>query len=522
MSHFLPLDGQAFRLPHAIPVPYAQDYDFENAAALQEPSLEEKTDLQQQIGSSIDKLDQTNLSPVQQERALAISLLVTALLSASALVLAGLFTGIIPLAIGAAIGLVVLGLSLGGYTAYVFCKQDIAIPENRQLILENFRQKTFEQIASGELTQEQIIASDLLELKLIDHTPEQKQIVYHQLGQLLDRHVQLLADKTDAQNAIQNIYDARIQPILQLKAQVKSRFHQKLGEVDDENQLRAEYNRIKEACRQLTLPLNAWKSAEEERVHQAAKAALTLLSQAYESLVDNAAPAIPHTPKERLNQAIENVKKLPVCDIDNDDGLWGDILSGMTQRFHQFPRLILLDLLKTSTPIQCSQALCLQKYTIEQAAAALNSSQASQVEKQKLSVILAALATYHKSSRGMLDFQTLLQNTAINPYLQSEEIQQTLSALRGYLNPEDLKQKSDQFIEQVIEQLMTAELSLLKAKVKQLTPSQLSQMAESLAGDHHSDGASNIALFRGISSLVYPIENNKPFLALIDELVPMD
>jgi hypothetical protein len=520
MPNFLPLDGQAFRLPNTIPVPYAQDYDFENAAPLHEPSTEEKTELQNQIGSWIDKIDQTNLSPVQQERAVAISMLVTALLSASALVLAGLFTGIIPLAIGAAIGLVVLGLGLGGYTAYVFCKEDLDIPENRQLILENFRQKTFEQIASGEPTQEQIIASDLLELKLVDHTPEQKQAFYHHLGQLLDRHVQLHTDKTHALNVIQNIYEASTQPIVQLKTQVKNRFQQKLEEVDDENQLRAEYNRIKEACRQLTMPLNAWKSAEEERVNQAAKAALTLLSQAYdELLVDNAAPA---TPKERLIQTIENVKKLPVCDIDNDNGLWDDILSGMTQRFHQFPRLLLLDLLKTSTPIQCSQALCLQKYTIEQATAALNSSQASQVEKQKFTVVLEALTIYQKRPKGLMDLQTLLRRAELNAYLQSEEIQQTLSALRGYLSPEELKQKSDQLIEQIIEQLMAEKITQLKTKVKQLTPSQLRQMAESLAGDSHSGSDSNIALFRGISSLVYPIENNKPFLDLINDLVPMD
>jgi hypothetical protein len=134
---------------------------------------------------------------------------------------------------------------------------------------------------------------------------------------------------------------------------------------------------------------------------------------------------------------------------------------------------------------------------------------------------LGALDTYQKSSRAFIDLHTLLQNPAVKPYLQSDQVKQTLASLSQFLMGKELEQKANQLVEQIIEQIITARITHLKTKANGLTSNQRHQITESIAGEGSCDH-SNQELFRGICDLVYPIAKNEPFTKLIDKFVPMD
>lgn len=422
MSFRISLAGQDFQVPQStVKFPALADYnDISLIDPIPEPSKSERRQLNNAIGSQIGTEIHSQIGKVysrtvprpladisiqkigsaeQKDRAAAITILFFSILVSAGLVAFGAASGSLPLLIASAIASGCLITVASIHASHVFSREtetvsDLPEAQSTELELleelsheerlEQFKYKTFPQIIEEGYTKEEVIGHDLFAQKLAGNTNQtQKQLYYWRVGTLFERYIRVQETKTARMQAIQRTfanctggftrwqqsYQRHLNQVLDARSaaenlsdsQALPESKKRPDEVDAEKQL-------DEHFKQLIQPWEEWKDNAVSNIERAAAQSLNILSNLFLKMTVDTRPA---SAQSCLTRAVNNVKNYPLFFDQMASGGsafkpkqldWDDIESGMTERWQQLPRLLLLELLQTSTPKECIKALCFNQY----------------------------------------------------------------------------------------------------------------------------------------------------------------
>lgn len=358
-----------------------------------------------QIDRPVQKIEASNVSAAQQDRAIAITILFFCVFGSAVLLALAAASGSVPLLIGAAVASGILLAGSCAYTLYVFGQEVQTEPESTESdsteirldeihpdeplseakITEQFPNKTFHQIIEEGYTKEEVITHDLFAQKLEGSTPEQKQTYYWKISNLFERYVQVQETQEARLAAIQRTFANSTRPFVQWQRSYQNHFTQVLNhrasaainDAADAQVPLEDYKRpseidaeqeLDEHFKLLLKPWEDWKQEETQNIEKAAEKALNILSNVFRKLTINPPPL---NTQEQLTQAVNSVKNYPLFygRITEEGTIiskqlldWSDIEDGMSERWSQLPKLLLLELLQTTTPMECKRALYFDRY----------------------------------------------------------------------------------------------------------------------------------------------------------------
>lgn len=284
MSDIIHLAGRDYLLPILPPTPLEKNYEVNLSEALREPTPTELS------GVAITKIEDSQITSSQKQLLIAIAVVAGLILVAGALLTAGLSAGIIPLIV---IGAVFTFTMVAGGCPLLIeysCLKDRV--ERLQQKLEKFAAKSFIQLTEKEVNNEDLIAHDLLRLKIPSISPDQKKRYYWKMTQLIEHHAKLIEVETTSLNQIQEIYNTNISKLAHLQDVHENfpAYHQRHPELGDDSLQK--YEQLKDTYLRFQGQWDDWKNHEMNAAREAFATAHQTLSDAYDQLTIETQPAI--------------------------------------------------------------------------------------------------------------------------------------------------------------------------------------------------------------------------------------
>lgn len=347
--------------PQVMALPGNHRYDFSDyATPLPLPSDHDATQMGSQIGRSIREFK--GKTPVQKKRILAITLFAVTVAISLGLLLAGIFTGNILLAIVGGLSLVGSAIGFGIFMGRMLNKIDFDNPKERAKIRENFNENPF--MALDDFSKDKIKGYDLYADALQGLPLKDKALFYCKALRMQDRWEELKDAKNTQMRRIQQVFDDNTRHLVEWRDSYKHDFaminaqrcvrHNESPLFNNRltlHELERERNNDLYFDQQMS-PWRGWKKLEESNVTRAYHKTLCQLGKQFRTYMPNPADIRNH---RLLNDALLASRNRNLLD-------WENVEDNMPERTQFLPRLLLIDLLKLGTPEACQKAMCLESF----------------------------------------------------------------------------------------------------------------------------------------------------------------